>query len=107
MKEFQKLKSEKAKKGHSVSVLGKDITFEMVQALSNRALLGKSEFIKLSRSEILNWIRIKCKSIINHIRRVIILMNGWICFLLLSKVDRKNIEDCFCDIEDVSLVFTR
>ena len=47
-KSRRRVKNEKVKKWCSLRVLGKDVTMDMVLAMSTKALLGKFEFIKLS-----------------------------------------------------------
>ena len=47
-KSQRRVKNEKVKKGRSLCILGKDVTMDMVLAMSTKALLGKFEFIKLS-----------------------------------------------------------
>ena len=80
---------------------------EMVLSLTNRSLVGKFKFVKLTRLEILEWIRIKWKPIIKTFPRVLMLMNKWICFYFISEEDRKKIEERFWVIEKSSSVLMR
>ena len=57
----------------------------MVQALTSRAFLGRMEYVKLSKVNIIEWITKTWKLIINYVPRVITLVNGWFYFHFLSK----------------------
>ena len=48
----------KVKGSRPICVFGRDVTMESVEALSKRALVGRFEFISLSRTEILDWIQV-------------------------------------------------
>ena len=91
----RKLKFERVKKGKPLCVLGRDVTMDMVSVLSQRDLVGKFEFIKLNRNEILDWIQCKWKPFISNIPRVVMLVNGWIVFQFPMKEDRNAIEECY------------
>ena len=69
--------------------------------------MGKFEFVKLIRIDIMDWIRLKWKPIIIAVPRVLMLMNGWICFQFISKEDRKKIDERFWVIEKGLLVLVR
>ena len=45
---------ERVNKGRTLCVLVQYVTYDMVEALSERALVGRFEYIKLSREEILS-----------------------------------------------------
>ena len=90
--------------GRSLCVLGKDMTCTMVEALSERALVGRFEYIKLTRVDILPWIRSKWKSFLTNIPRVMTLINGWVVFHFLLVEDREPIERHFWVINMGSLV---
>ena len=64
-------------KGKGLCVLGKYITLAMVHSISANTLVGKLEFVKLSRLELLDWVREKWKPLIKTILRVLMLMKGW------------------------------
>ena len=49
-----RLNFERVKKGRSLCVMGRYVTCDMVEALSERDLVGRFEYIKLSREEILS-----------------------------------------------------
>ena len=53
------------------------MTLAMVHSISTNALVGKLEFVKLSRLELLDWVREKWKPLIKTILRVLMLMKGW------------------------------
>jgi len=77
------LKGEKVKKGRTLCVMGKDVIIDMVLSLSKNSLVGKFEFIKLSRMEFMDWVSKKWKPIIKSMPRVLVLTNSWICFQFL------------------------
>ena len=60
---------------------------DMVESLSMRALVGNFEYIKISLSTILAWIREVWKPLIHYVSRVILLDNGWIIFQFLYQED--------------------
>ena len=47
--------------------------------------MGKFEFVKLSRNEILEWIRDKWKPMVKKIPRLMSLVNEWYSFHFLSE----------------------
>lgn len=51
---FHRIKIEKDRKGKSLCVLGKDVSIDMVQGLSYSDLMGKFEYIKMSRMEVVD-----------------------------------------------------
>ena len=75
-----RLKLEKVKGGRPLCVLGKDITFDMVMALSQRVLIGKFEYINMLKIFFLSWVRSKWKTFIENFPRVLRLVNGWVVF---------------------------
>jgi len=77
------LKGEKVKKGRTLCVMGKDVIIDMVLSLSKNSLVGKFEFIKLSRMEFMDWVSKKWKPIIKSMPRVLVLTNSWIYFQFL------------------------
>jgi len=77
------LKGEKVKKGRTLCVMGKDVITDMVLSLSKNSLVGKFEFIKLSRMEFMDWVSKKWKPIIKSMPRVLVLTNSWIYFQFL------------------------
>ena len=99
--------SAKVKKGISLYMLGKRITIDMVFSLTNRDLVWKFEFVKLTRMDIMEWICLKWEPIIKTVPRVLMLMNRCIWFQFISEEDRKNIEEQFWVIEKGSLVHMR
>lgn len=98
---------EKARKGHPLCLLGKDVTFDMVSALSKRTVIGKFEYLKPSRADILSWVRLKWKGVVNNIPRILQLSNGWLLFLFLSKEDRMVVESRYWILGMGSLVLDR
>ena len=71
------------------------MTIDMVNYLTQRALIEKFEYIKLSRLNILSSVHNKWKPYIENIPRVLTLVNGWEVFQFLSEIDIKVIEECF------------
>ena len=55
--------------------------------------MGKFEFVKLSRIEILDWIREIWKEFIKNILRVLSLVNGWLFIIFISKEDRNTVDE--------------
>ena len=53
-----------------------DVTSNMFLYLSSNALVGKLEFVKLSRFNILECIGEKLKPLLKIVARVVMLMNG-------------------------------
>ena len=68
---------------------------DTLEALAKRSLVGKFEFIKLSRAKILEWIRVVWNPFLKYVPRVILLANRCIIFQLLSEEDRWVIESQF------------
>ena len=66
--------------------------------------MGRFEYIRLGRAEILDWIRVIWKPLIKSISRVILVANHWIIFQFLSEEDREIIEIHFWVIGQGSLV---
>ena len=79
----------------------------MVSKLTSNALVGKFEFIKITRLEFLDWVRLKWNPLIKTVPRDLMIMNDWICFHFLLAEDRMKIEERFRVIEKGSLVLTR
>ena len=79
----------------SVCLLGKGVTVNMVMALSQRDLVSKFENNKLSRLEILSWVREKWKPLIKNISRVLLLVNGWIIFQFLYENTGRSLRNFF------------
>ena len=71
------------------------MTLDMVIDLTQRALIEKFEYIKLSRSNILISVHNKWKPYIKSIPGVLTLVNGWEVFQFLSEIDIKVIEEHF------------
>ena len=65
------------------------MTCDLVEALSEMDLVGRFKYIKLSRSEILDWIHCKWKPFISNMSWVMMIANGWVVFHFMSKEDRK------------------
>ena len=78
-------KFEKSQKGKPLCVLGRDVTMDLVPALSLRSLVGKMEFVKISRVDLLEWIRDVWKPFIKNIPRVLALVNGFVFHFLLEE----------------------
>ena len=68
---------------------------DMVLTLSQRSLVGKFEFINLTKNEILEWIREKWKPFIKNIPKVLALVNGWFVFHFSSEEDKIVVEEHF------------
>ena len=68
---------------------------DALEALAKRSLVGKFEFIKHSRAEILEWIRVVWNPFLKYVSRVILLANRWIIFQLLLEEDRWVIKSQF------------
>ena len=75
-----KLSFEKVKKTNHVYVLGQDMTIDMVVALSKRCLVGRFEYLKLSREAILSWVREHWRPLLKFVPKVLSLVNGWTLF---------------------------
>ena len=69
--------------------------------------MGKFEFPKLSRDDILEGMRAVWKPLLKFVPRVILLANRWIIFQFLSEEDRMVIESQFLAIGHGSLVLER
>ena len=81
---------------------------DMVLALSQRALVGKFDFIKLSWKEIVTWIWDTWKLIIKDISPVMALDGSWnYIFHFLLEEDRCTIEKRLWVIGHGSLIMKR
>lgn len=83
---------EKFKPSHLVCVLGNDVTIDMVLTLSQRDLIGRFEYIKPYRSDILAWVQECWKPLLKSVPKVLTLVNGWVLFQILSIEDREAFE---------------
>ena len=63
--------------------------------LSQRDLIGKFEYINMSRGDILSWVWRKWKPFIENMPKVFMLVNGWVFFQFLLEEDRRIIEGIF------------
>ena len=87
--------------------MGRDITIDLVSTLSMRSLVGKMELVKLSREDLLEWVRVQWKPFIQNIPRVLSLVNGWFIFHFMSEEDSKAVEERFWVHGKGSLVLSR
>ena len=89
-------------------VMGKYVTSTMILILSDNALVGNMEFVKLFLLDLMNWVRDKWKPLNKMVLRVLMLMNDQFCFIFLLVEDQKIlIEDRFWVIEYGTLVLLR
>ena len=65
---------------------------DLIPSLLLRALVGKMEFVQLSRANLLDWVREQWNPFIQNVPKVLALVNGWYLFHFLSEDDRKAIE---------------
>ena len=79
---------EEIKKRRSLYVLGRDVTYNMVENPAKRALVGRFEFLRLPQGNTLSWIRVKLEPFLSNMPWVMVLVNGWVVFHFLY------IEDC-------------
>ena len=70
-------------------------------------LTNKVEFVKLSRTELLDSIHEQWKSFIQKILRVLTLVNGWFMFHFLLEEDRKVVEEWLWVFGKGSLVLSQ
>ena len=54
--------------------------------------MGRFEYVKISRLEILSWVREFCKLLLKSILKVVMLINGWVLFQFFSVEDKVIIE---------------
>ena len=55
-RKLRQLRFKKVQHGKPMCVLGRDVTMDLVLALTLRSLLGKMEFVNISITELLEWI---------------------------------------------------
>ena len=80
---------------------------DLVPTLSMRSLVGKMEFVQLTKSELLKWVREQWKPIIQNVPRVLALVNGWYVIHFLSEEDRQVVGERFSVYKKGSLVLSR
>ena len=101
------LSCEKVKGSRSVCVLGQNVTVDMVLALSNRALVVRFEYLKLSRAFVISWVREYWKSLLISVPKVLTLVNGWTMFQFLTIKDCATVESRYWILGEGSLVLKR
>ena len=62
-----------------------DITLNKVEVLAKRDMVGRMEYLKLNRVEMLKWVTKNCKPLIDYIPQPIWLSNGWFFFIFLNE----------------------
>ena len=68
--------TEKVRKRKELCGMGNDVTSNMFLYLPSNDLVGKLEFVKLSRFNILECVGEKWKPLLKTLVRVVMLMNG-------------------------------
>ena len=103
----QRQKAYKASKKQYTLVVGKDIQLDHVKHLSECALVGRMENVKVSFEALREWLQVHWKPILLYTPLFSTLINGWYIFHFLSAKDRENIEKISWFIGRGSMVLQR
>ena len=83
----RKLKAHKIRAGMERLTLGEDLEIDKVQSYAQRALVGRLEFVWITRAAMLVWMREACVPVIGYMPRFTFLLNGWCSFHFLEELD--------------------
>jgi len=103
----QRYKAYKASKKLYTLVVGKDIQLDRVQHLTECAMVGRLENVKVTFETLREWLKVHWKPLLDYTPLFSTLINGWYIFHFLSAKDRECIENCPWLIGRGSIVLQR
>ena len=83
----QKAKGLKALEEKHGFVLGHDVFFNKVETLWRRALIGRLEYLSMSKEEWVQWETTHWKPIIHYVPSISLLGNNWLVFVFIEEID--------------------
>ena len=103
----RRAKSYKAREGKLQFVVGRDIYFNRVEALSSRALIGRLEYASLDKKQWFEWASEKWKPLLTYVPAISLLVRGWIVFVFLEDGHTTSLLNKIWRVEKGSLVLDR
>lgn len=77
---------------------------DRVETFSNQALVGKIESAKVSRSELVEWVKKHWTPLFYYAPQMTMLTNGWVCFLFSKPEDLQSVLGGIWLIKEGSIV---
>ena len=103
-------RKEKALKASSLKprfALGHDIFLDRVENLRRRALIGRLEYISMSKDGWVDWETIHWKPIIHYVPSINLLANNWLVFVFLEESDASLILENLWPVLEGSVILKK
>ena len=87
--------------------LGHDVFMDRVESLCSRALIGRLEYISLSKDGWVEWETLHWKPIIHYVPSITLLANNWLVFVFLKESDASLILENLWPVLEGSVVLKK